>query len=728
MGDIRDEANEVYRDYVTDGVPASGVNEPQKSGIRALFALIEDAVSAAGENGAYILRETKALLDADLAHDAGTYALVQFDSTEANNGYYKKSGASGAGSWAFLGADPRVGAAAVAEAAAAEAEGFKDEAEAARDVAIAAAGPSAVLPAMVSHFYPVDEGAGTAMRDVIGTAHIDLTSGSTSGISWVKGGWLQITSGWFKLPSMAHRCIIPVLRVPVGMSTGYYLCNKDGVAIGAAAGGGPTDVPTHKILSGWGIHPVTRRPDAGGSGAYELNSGGWIMAAPVFASTVTGTPVIGAANTSGAGAVGSMELAGLYILDDEPTDADLRRILDYERARQARRGIYLTHEDGPEKRILLVSHGESTDEGTFYATATGSVSGTTLTVTSVSGGVTLLPGHVFYNGALAGVGVEEQLTGTPGGAGTYRLSASATTGSTAWLFSGLSIAAQNDFSQTTFIKAYNSDNATTFGRMERLSAFPGYQNNVPPSRLAEGPKSGWELGFKLARNERPDDGRMVDILRPAKGSTFLLPGGDNNTSSSTDYTDATGATKTISAGSSRNPSIIAGGGLFSTLHSRNRCRAEQDARNRGIAYNTVIFQKNEGQNDASVGAAAITSSAFYQGLHEDERDWLIADTGIANLLQIIIKAKEPAAGDPLYPADSVGTSRLTALDRVRTGIDDFAADHAGLVTVLDGSDYSLNIAGGNDYDHPDAAGYELMGRDIETAARAFYSVTVEPLA
>lgn len=42
---------------------------------------------------------TKALLDADLAHADGQLALVTNDATTAFNGVYRKSGASGAGSW-----------------------------------------------------------------------------------------------------------------------------------------------------------------------------------------------------------------------------------------------------------------------------------------------------------------------------------------------------------------------------------------------------------------------------------------------------------------------------------------------------------------------------------------------------------------------------------------------------------------------------------------------------
>jgi hypothetical protein len=42
MGEIRDQFNVVYRDYVTDGVPSSGLNEVEKADVRALGGVIED--------------------------------------------------------------------------------------------------------------------------------------------------------------------------------------------------------------------------------------------------------------------------------------------------------------------------------------------------------------------------------------------------------------------------------------------------------------------------------------------------------------------------------------------------------------------------------------------------------------------------------------------------------------------------------------------------------------
>ncbi len=47
---------------------------------------------------------TKAAMDADLNYPANQIALVSGDPTPANNGYYRKVGASGTGSWAKLAA------------------------------------------------------------------------------------------------------------------------------------------------------------------------------------------------------------------------------------------------------------------------------------------------------------------------------------------------------------------------------------------------------------------------------------------------------------------------------------------------------------------------------------------------------------------------------------------------------------------------------------------------
>ncbi|MET4197295.1 hypothetical protein ABIB96_001283 [Bradyrhizobium sp. LA3.X] len=91
-------AIEIWRDYETDGVPASGPHQPVKRDVRQWGVMLESLLAQLGLGYA-----TLALLNADLAHGASTLAMVYADSTAANNGIYVKSGASGSGSWTRVG-------------------------------------------------------------------------------------------------------------------------------------------------------------------------------------------------------------------------------------------------------------------------------------------------------------------------------------------------------------------------------------------------------------------------------------------------------------------------------------------------------------------------------------------------------------------------------------------------------------------------------------------------
>lgn len=94
-------AAEVFRDYATDGVPASGVHEPKKSEIRAWGGNIDLMLNAGGLGNA-VWKASRTLLTDDLAHAADTIAVVYDDSASANNGLYVKIGASGSGSWSQI--------------------------------------------------------------------------------------------------------------------------------------------------------------------------------------------------------------------------------------------------------------------------------------------------------------------------------------------------------------------------------------------------------------------------------------------------------------------------------------------------------------------------------------------------------------------------------------------------------------------------------------------------
>lgn len=93
-------AAEVWRKYVTDGVPASGPNQPVKADIVAWGTSLETLLSGSPAGLAYATRD---LLFADLAHAPRVSAIVYGDATSAFNGTYVKVGASGVGSWSRIG-------------------------------------------------------------------------------------------------------------------------------------------------------------------------------------------------------------------------------------------------------------------------------------------------------------------------------------------------------------------------------------------------------------------------------------------------------------------------------------------------------------------------------------------------------------------------------------------------------------------------------------------------
>lgn len=105
MGNIVDAINTVWRDYVTENVPASGAHEPEKPNIRAIGPLIESAIADAALGALVsVVKDTRDNLNADLAHAADTVALVYGDALDTNNDLYVKVGASGSGSWTNTGA------------------------------------------------------------------------------------------------------------------------------------------------------------------------------------------------------------------------------------------------------------------------------------------------------------------------------------------------------------------------------------------------------------------------------------------------------------------------------------------------------------------------------------------------------------------------------------------------------------------------------------------------
>lgn len=101
MGDIEEKGRLAFRDFATDGVPASGVHEPDKADVRDVFRQIDQDVESLqqGQVGGGVVFADLVSLEAALDYEEHQRAEVLADATTANNGVYAKTGESGAGGW-----------------------------------------------------------------------------------------------------------------------------------------------------------------------------------------------------------------------------------------------------------------------------------------------------------------------------------------------------------------------------------------------------------------------------------------------------------------------------------------------------------------------------------------------------------------------------------------------------------------------------------------------------
>lgn len=134
MGTIASQFATAFRDFAANGIASSGAHEVNKEDVRAIGPLIEAALGAVSLASVDVLKDTRANLNADLAHPADAVALVYADATDANNELYIKVGASGSGSWNSSNILHSI----LSSLAASELQPIADEATAAKEAAEAA--------------------------------------------------------------------------------------------------------------------------------------------------------------------------------------------------------------------------------------------------------------------------------------------------------------------------------------------------------------------------------------------------------------------------------------------------------------------------------------------------------------------------------------------------------------------------------------------------------------
>jgi len=221
------------------------------------------------------------------------------------------------------------------------------------------------LPACVIHFYKCNEAQGAILADTVGS--LDISLSSATGLTWSSDGILTLSTGYFLTPSLQARSMFMVLRQAFGATGGYLMGTPSGKAIGQETSGG-TSFASIRSLSGQAAHTLRARTDPNGFGAYELNSGGWVAPLATLTIAETGTFVVGAATTAGAGPASFLEIAALGYCDTDPTTNEAEQIRTYLRAMLTSREIYIAPQDCPTRADLLVIAGESASEGTLPLT------------------------------------------------------------------------------------------------------------------------------------------------------------------------------------------------------------------------------------------------------------------------------------------------------------------------------------------------------------------------
>lgn len=445
-------------------------------------------------------------------------------------------------------------------------------AEAVVSAASAAAGAGQWLPALrpscVQAFYPCDEGSGTSLREIVGNATATLSAiGGTGTLGWTKDGFLQTIGAAFLLPSMSHRAIGLIVRMPEGDDTSFRMFASSAGEDFGRRQALAANISAVRCLDGWGITaPRIGSTVSGSSGTMlALECGGWQFPVATFAGTRSGTPVIGADAPSPSSRTSEMEIAGIIVFNAAPTDAELRQVLNYLRPISAKRGVYLSPEDCPVKATKIGLYGESTDDGRFEGLFIGTGTGTTVTIGTVLRGVVAENQEIVVNSISSGRLVlpfgTNGTTGT-GGAGTYAVDGAVSFGSSTITTTGLSQTEMNAVAECMFINAINDTALQPHKRMARYSTRPPYANSSGVTGNAAVTKTGWLNGVRDALIERPHDGRMKHVLNLGKGSTFLLRAGNGTTTSSGDITKSS-FTASI-AGNVMTVSAISAGAIMPT--------------------------------------------------------------------------------------------------------------------------------------------------------------------
>lgn len=520
-------------------------------------------------------------------------------------------------------------------------------------------GPEPSGRQLLDYYWPVDEGSGSTLRDEIGGVDFDIESATAGGVKeggsiyWSDDGVLTLENAWLGTDaSFDARTFFMVFEIEAAVTQYVFGHPANGDWFGTKTKDADFDV---RLISGPSVREVNFRADGNDSGG--LNSGGGIIGIYSARDTLkTGQLFVNALRADGAGAIAN-PIKILCIAAAEAklntTEADeVRKFLAHH---LAKRGHYLTPESCPDEVSLAFWVGESTNHTSLVMDLDPTLS------SDVS-----LRRNGYPNTYLTGLDAEQY-------------------------------SALPEFRRLS----YDIGQLDGSGRLMGSEAFDSGAN----SRAA---KMGPLVGF--AERERYADilYRRNDVfhIKSAKGGTVLAPVGTAKVGGTVAWSESRKGAAGVTT-------------LFTKQELNAFSAGEAMLRKLGKGATSFNVFWAEGINDAYyLESAALPDSATYQGWCQETHDLRKAYIGVDPLNTIILVPHLPVPGaaetelaqlgvSTSYPDDADGQRRLANLLKIRAGIRDFAAANAD-VSVLEGDDYELNTANGDDI-HPSYQGLLDLG-------------------
>jgi hypothetical protein len=206
------------------------------------------------------------------------------------------------------------------------------------------------------------EGTGATVSDEIGSADINLALPTDPNYTWTAQG-ISLANGLIQTPSITGaREIVILYRTGFDQTPGFLISGGSGSGTGITQNAVIPAETNRYAGSGYGWRSVAARAD-NGTGANELNRGGWGLLSRTMTSAFNTPFGLGGRHTATTSRCANFEIAMAAVFSAPTTEEQREALLTWARWFGAQRGIYFHKDDAPIKRRVAVVIGESNADG-----------------------------------------------------------------------------------------------------------------------------------------------------------------------------------------------------------------------------------------------------------------------------------------------------------------------------------------------------------------------------